>query len=92
MKPEDALSPLGRLEPGTLNVIYTSPDGAWSLARMVWDGAPRLGCRWNGDINNPADKGNPSSRGHGTWFILPDELVPVVMESIKNLPQVHAYA
>lgn len=74
MKPQDALSPRNRLDPGSLNVIYTAPDGSWSLAEMIWDGDPRVGCRWNGDINDPEDKGNPRSHGQGTWFILPDEI------------------
>jgi hypothetical protein len=34
----------------------------------------RDGFRWNGDINDPEDKGNPRSHGQGTWTILPTEI------------------
>ncbi|WP_232476182.1 hypothetical protein [Flavisphingomonas formosensis] len=71
MNPQNAVSPSNRLREGTLNVIYTAPDGSWSLATMIWDKEECVGCRWNGDINDPDDKGNPTSRGRGTWFILP---------------------
>ena len=74
MKPQDALSPRDRIEEGSLNVIYTSNEGRWSAATMLWDGVRRVGLRWNGDINDPNDKGNPRSHGQGTWFVLPDEV------------------
>lgn len=74
MKPQDALSPRNRIKDGTLNVIYTAPDGGWSLAEMIWDEELRVGCRWNGDIADPEDKRNPRSHSQGTWFILPDEI------------------
>jgi exopolysaccharide biosynthesis polyprenyl glycosylphosphotransferase len=62
MKPEDVLSPRNRLDPNTLDVIFTSHDyHSWSVAKMNWDGADRLGFRWNGDLNDPKDKGNPIS-------------------------------
>ena len=72
MRPEDALSPQRYIKDGSLEVVYTSPDGTWSLARMVWEHTPVVGIRWNGDINDPQDKGNPRSHNKGTWFILPD--------------------
>lgn len=74
MRPEDALSPRNRIGEGSIRVIYTAPDGSWSLATMVWDGVDVVGCRWNGDFDDPQDKGNPRSHGQGTWFILPNEL------------------
>lgn len=74
MKPTDALSPRDKLDAQSLNVIHTHPQGWWSLARMTYDNAERVGIRWNGDINDPDDKGNPRSHNHGTWFVLPDEL------------------
>jgi hypothetical protein len=74
MRPEDALSPRNRIAEGSLRVIYTSPDGTWSIASMIFDDEPRQGFRWNGDINDPDDKGNPRSHGQGTWTILPTEI------------------
>jgi len=42
---------------------------------MTWDGDEQVvGIRWNGDLNDPNDKGNPRSHGQATWFILPDEM------------------
>jgi hypothetical protein len=74
MRPQDAISPQNRLDSASLKIIYTSANGDWSLAEMLWDGEPAIGCRWNGDINDHADKGNPRSHAQGTWFILPDEI------------------
>lgn len=74
MRPEDAQSPRNRIQDGSLRVIYTARDGAWSLAEMIYDEEPRVACRWNGDLDDPEDKGNPRSHAQGTWFVLPDEL------------------
>jgi hypothetical protein len=74
MKPQDALSPRDRLDPNSLKVIFTSNNRWWSLATMLWDGEEALGIRWNGDLNDPNDKGNPRSHCQGTWFILPNEM------------------
>jgi hypothetical protein len=80
MRPQDALSPRNKIEADSLDVIYTAPGGGWSLAEVVWDGEARVGCRWNGDINDPEDKGNPRSHNQGTWFVLPDEIgFPIAM-------------
>jgi hypothetical protein len=49
-------------------------EGEWSVAEMNWDGRRRVGIRWNGDLDDPSDLGNPRSRNYGTWFVLPDEL------------------
>lgn len=89
MKPQDALNPRNRIADGSLNVIYTAPDGSWSLAEMVWDEEPAVGCRWNGDINDPNDKGNPRSHANGTWFILPNEIGGPLAALAKTLR--HAY-
>ena len=79
MRPQDALSPRDRIGPNSLNVVYTAPSGDWSLAEMLWDGDSAIGCRWNGSINDPDDKGNPRAHNHGTWFILPSEIgVPLL--------------
>lgn len=94
MVPTLAISPQSRLQ--NLRVIYTSPDKNWSLALLDWlDENGRfnnpqdwnrdcLGCRWNGDINDPADQGHPRSHGHGTWFILPDPLADLIRIIIQH--------
>lgn len=74
MKPEEAQSPRNRIREGSIRVIYTSPDGNWSLAEMIYDENRAIACRWNGDIDDPEDKGNPRSHAQGTWFVMPDEL------------------
>jgi hypothetical protein len=77
MHPHDALSPKWRIEPGSIKVIYSNND--WALADITYDGVPRTGIRWNGDINDRNDLGYPSARGsNGAWFMLPDELTVIV--------------
>ena len=53
-------------------------EGGWALASLVWDGKPSLALRWNGDDDNRL--GNPQSRGIPTWFVLPDDVAPVIRE------------
>lgn len=74
MRPQDALGPRGRLEPASLDVFCTAPDGSWSFAKVMRDSAPGVGCRWDKGIDDPEDRGNPRGRAHGTWFVLPDEV------------------
>lgn len=92
MRPQDALSPRNRIATGSLNVVYTAPDGSWSLAEMLWDGDPAIGLRWNGDINDPNDKGNPRSHSQGTWFILPDVIGSPLAALAKGLQNDRATA
>ena len=78
MRPEDVLSPLNRLS--NLDVIYSSGQGpgSWSVAQFRWldeinnEIRGRVGIRWNGPDN---EKGNPTSSGHATWFVLPENLI-----------------
>jgi hypothetical protein len=81
--PSDVTSPRSRLEPGSLSVIYISEDKKWSLAEMIYDGEARVGCRWNGDIDDPSDKGHPRSHGEAVWFTLPKEIGSPLAELIK---------
>jgi hypothetical protein len=89
MRPQEALSPRDRLRPGSLDVIYTERDGKWSLARMDWDGERRVGCRWNGEISDPNDKGNPRSHSQGTWFILPNEIGEPLARLVETFRQAY---
>jgi hypothetical protein len=54
-----------------IDVLVTTEE--WSLALGRWDGQLRLACRWNGSEEQP--KGNPTSHGNPTWFMLPDEFI-----------------
>ena len=57
------------------NVIYTSPDGSFSIAKGIWveDGTERFALRWNYDLNDPDDKGYPNYGKYPMWFQLPNE-------------------
>jgi hypothetical protein len=102
MHPKDALSPRDRIWPGSLQVIYISKDRWWSLATMRWlhgddhndpnSWGDALGCRWNGDINDPDDKGNPRSHGQGTWFILPDPLAALARALVAEVNSERAFS
>ncbi len=65
-------------------------EDGWSLARLGWEGSIRLGIRWNGGQGSGI--GNPQSRGNPTWFVLPQELEPVVLEAVEELASQHLYA
>ncbi len=58
----------------------------WSVATGLWDDHPATGVRWNGQ-DDETGAGNPQSRGHPTWFILPDELVEPVMAKVAKLKE-----
>jgi len=51
-------------------IVYTAPNGGWSIAKGEWvdDGMVRFAIRYNGDINDPNDKGYPSSRNNPMWY------------------------
>jgi hypothetical protein len=85
--PQMVISPKASVEEGSVKVVYDGkewqqddPWAGWSVAELVWDGAPAVGIRWNGDGRGV---GNPQSRGVPTWFILPDELAPVVLKHVQ---------
>lgn len=70
-----------------IDVLATNED--WSLALGRWDGELRLACRWNGSEKQP--KGNPTSHGAATWFMLPndfiDHLTPLISLEKRALLQ-----
>ncbi len=67
-------------------VIYNSGAGGWSAAEGEWEGTPRLGMRWNGSDTEDG-VGNPQSRGHATWFIIPEGLESAMLREIDFLTQ-----
>lgn len=70
-----------------VEILYNSASadkGGWSVARVGWEGSERVGIRWNGAEDSPGI-GNPQSRGHATWFILPEELERVILDKVDEL-------
>lgn len=82
MKPEDAKPKNFKVE----KVIYTSPDGYFSVAKGEWtdDKMKRFAMRWNGDINNPNDKGYPSVFDNPMWFQLPYDIKGIIKALIND--------
>jgi len=68
----------------SVDVLYNTGPGGWSVASVVWENAPRIGIRWNGAPAGPG-VGNPQSRGNATWFIVPEELEQVVKDKVEEL-------
>ena len=67
-----------------LEILYSTGNGGWSVARVGWEGSARVGIRWNGDEHGPGI-GNPQSRGNATWFIVPEELESALLEKVDDL-------
>jgi hypothetical protein len=81
MKPEEVRSPKKRLNLIAVlaqHVDPNDPDHKWSLALCTWDNVYRIGIRWDGKGKL---KGNPTSHGQPTWYLLPDQVVDAVMPS-----------
>jgi hypothetical protein len=68
----------------SLEILHSTGDGGWSVARVGWEGTGRLGIRWNGAEHGPGI-GNPQSRGNATWFILPEEFERAILEKVDEL-------
>jgi len=84
--PQTVVSPRNRV--GSVDILYNSgpgPGWSWSVARLEYDGRlDRIGIRWNGSEEEEGI-GNPQSRGRPTWFVVPDELSPLVREVAEQL-------
>lgn len=77
--PQEVLSPRDVIQ--SHRVLYDSGPTAcsWSVALLnYWDGTQKVGIRWNGDDNSKI--GNPQSHGKPTWYVVPDDLAPIVRE------------
>ncbi|HXB22310.1 MAG TPA: hypothetical protein VNV88_13055 [Candidatus Solibacter sp.] len=81
--PKTVLSPKGSVS--DVQVIFNvgPVEGSWSVAKLVWQGESAVGIRWNGDEKRKT--GTPQSRGNPTWFIVPWELAPRVLEEAERL-------
>jgi len=90
VKPTAVDSPKNRWRLG--QVLHDGGRGEWSVAEGQWDSQGRWGdvlaIRWNGTDEAPI--GNPQSRGLATWFIVPDELEPVIRQKIAELQRKEA--
>jgi hypothetical protein len=76
MQASDRLSPRGRLIPP---IIILHQTRKWTVAEFGWDKNPKvMGICWNGDPDDPNDKGNPRSHSQGTWFIVPNEIAQAI--------------
>ena len=83
INPQTVMSPRNRV--GSVDILYDDGPGSWSVARLEYDNVPdRIGIRWNGS-EEEAGIGNPQSRGRPTWFVVPDELSPMVREVAERL-------
>ena len=68
--PADVKSPKQRWY--LFEVVLDRGEGNCAYALGEWDGARRIGFRWNGNEENKI--GNPQSRGLPTWTML-DEVM-----------------
>ncbi|WP_331351238.1 hypothetical protein [Cellvibrio sp. UBA7671] len=70
-RPEEVVSPKDRWR-HKVTLCDTGQDG-FSVVEGIWDGAPCVAMRWNGD-DLSGGSGAPQSTGWPTWFIVPSEL------------------
>lgn len=82
IEPATVLAPKASIR--SVEILYSTGNGGWSVARVGWEGSERVGIRWNGAEHGPGI-GNPQSRGNATWFILPEELEKVILEKVDEL-------
>ncbi len=67
----------------SVDILYNSGSGGWSIAKIDWESKETLGIRWNG--GDGPGLGNPQSRGNATWFILPEQLHDAILSRIDEL-------
>ena len=75
-------SPKGSIR--RVNVLHNEGDRGWAVAEVDYENESRIGIRWNGWEGQPGI-GNPQSRGHPTWFLVPEELEDVVRQRAEEL-------
>lgn len=79
--PEEVLSPKHSVE-RIIEVIHDPGPGDMSVARILWRGEERIATRWNGEDQEP--KGNPTSHGQPTWFVVGEYAEEAVAEAAKK--------
>jgi hypothetical protein len=77
-------SPKGLVK--NIHVVYDKGpvQWSWSIATLQWDDRDAVGIRWNGDADRMGN-GTPQSRGHATWFIVPEEIAKAVLKAAGDL-------
>jgi hypothetical protein len=80
VQPETVFSPKRYWK--LLSVLEAGTENSGSVALGRWEDRPVLAMRWNGNANNPL--GNPQSRGLATWFIVPREYTPHILQSFSE--------
>lgn len=60
----------------------------WSIAELDWQEKPALACRWNGSTDSAeiSQVGDPQSRRHPIWFILPKPLEEAIRKRLREAP------
>ena len=81
VEPETVWAPKAVIR--SVEVLYNTRSGGWSVARINWNGSETIGIRWNGD-DGPGI-GNPQSRGNATWFIIPAPLQEEILRKVEEL-------
>jgi hypothetical protein len=74
--PSDVISPKNRWH--LFDVVLDRGEGQCAYALGTWEGARRIGFRWNGNAED-GPLGNPQSRGLPTWAILDPALHEAVL-------------
>jgi len=92
--PADVISPKDKVS--DVKPIFDNGNfhGAFSVAKLKWNNKEVIGIRWN--INEREAykpdkisgkeicKGEPNSRSHSTWFILPDDFILQLISEKKS--------
>ncbi len=81
VEPATVLAPRSMVK--SVDVLYNTGPGGWSVALLKWGDDETVGIRWNGEPGPGI--GQPQARGFATWFVLPDELRAVVLERVEEL-------
>ncbi len=63
---------------GPYTVVYKTNE--WAIVTLCYDKRPCLGIRW---FDAYGGNGNPTSRGYATWFVIPEELCPDILHSLR---------
>ena len=82
VEPATVLAPKASVR--SVEILYSTGNGGWSVASVGWEGSERVGIRWYGAEDGPGI-GNPQSRGNATWFILPEELEKAILDKVDDL-------
>ena len=67
-------------------IIYN--DGSFSIAYGKWHESKdmALAARWNGEDNDPNDKGYPKVFGNPMWFLITENLKDILLAALLSSP------